>query len=110
MLTRTFLIKMTALCLVISMCLIVSEVFVRIVIDDGMEYNLEMWKYARKLKRVAKHSDQGHQHIPDKSAFLMGVNVKINSQGYRNKVQMLDASCNTSGISGDMSSVNIIIV
>jgi len=58
------------------MCLIVSEVFVRIVIDDGMEYNLEMWKYARKLKRVAKHSDQGHQHIPDKSAFLMGVNVK----------------------------------
>ena len=76
---------MTALCLVISMCLIVSEVFVRIVIDDGMEYNLEMWKYARKLKRVAKHSDQGHQHIPDKSAFLMGVNVKINSQGYRNK-------------------------
>lgn len=57
----------------------------RIVIDDGMEYNLEMWKYARKLKRVAEHSDQGHLHIPNRSAHLMGVDVDINSHGHRSK-------------------------
>ena len=57
----------------------------RIVIDDGMEYNLEMWKYARKLKRVAEHSDQGHLHIPNRSAHLMGVDVAINSHGHRSK-------------------------
>ena len=63
----------------------ISEIFVRTAIDDGMEYNLEMWKYARKLKRVAQDSDQGHQHIPNKSALLMGVEVTINSHGQRNK-------------------------
>jgi lysophospholipase L1-like esterase len=58
---------------------------VRIVIDNGMEYNLEMWKYARKLKRIAERSDQGHLHIPNKSAHLMGVDVTINSHGHRSK-------------------------
>jgi lysophospholipase L1-like esterase len=67
------------------LCSVVIEIIVKTVIDDGMEYNLEMWKYARKLKRVAEHPDQGHQHIPNQSAFLMGVDVNINSHGYRNK-------------------------
>ena len=85
MLTRAASIKIVLLCVVTFLCFIASEIFVRVVVDDGMEYNLEMWKYARKLKKVAKQSDEGHQHIPNRSALLMGVGVDINSDGYRNK-------------------------
>ena len=60
MLTRVTSIKIILLCVVTSLCFITSEIFVRVVVDDGMEYNLEMWKYARKLKKVAKQSDEGH--------------------------------------------------
>jgi lysophospholipase L1-like esterase len=59
------------------------ELFVRLVIDDGMQYDLEMWKYARELKQVATNPLIGHQHRPNSSAHLMGVDVSINSKGLR---------------------------
>ena len=80
-----FLVSTLVLSSVIFCCFIGSEVFIRYVIDDGMEYNLEMWKYARKLKRVSEDPSQGHKHIPSRSAHLMGVDVVINSHGHRNK-------------------------
>lgn len=63
-------------------------------IDDGMEYNLEMWKYARKLKRVADDPSQGHKHIPGRSAHLMGVDVAINSHGHRNRETPIEKPSN----------------
>ena len=83
--TQSFIVSALVLTSVSFCCIIGSEIFVRYVIDDGMEYNLEMWKYARKLKRVSEDSSQGHKHIPNRSAHLMGVNVVINSHGHRNK-------------------------
>ena len=77
---------------VILCCFIGSEIFVRYVIDDGMEYNLEMWKYARQLKRVSEDPQQGHKHIPSRSALLMGVDVAINSHGHRNKEVAIEKS------------------
>lgn len=85
-----FLVSTLILSAVIFCCFIGSEIFVRYVIDDGMEYNLEMWKYARKLKRVAEDPSQGHTHIPNRSAHLMGVDVVINSHGHRNKEIPID--------------------
>ena len=29
------------------------EAFVRLAVDDGMQFDLEMWKYAREVKRVS---------------------------------------------------------
>lgn len=80
-----FLMSTLVLSSVIFCCFIGSEIFVRYVIDDGMQYNLEMWKYARKLKRVSGDPSQGHNHIPNRSAHLMGVDIVINSHGHRNK-------------------------
>ena len=80
-----FFVRILVLSFVIFCCFIGSEIFVRYVIDDGMEYNLEMWKYARKLKRVSADPGQGHKHIPSRTAHLMGVDVVINSHGHRNK-------------------------
>lgn len=59
------------------------EAVVRGVIDDGHQLDLEMWKYARDVKRVAADPDVGHEHRPGARARLMGVDVVINAQKLR---------------------------
>ena len=61
------------------------EVFVRTFIDKGMQFDLEMWKYARDLKQRADNPLIGHTHRPNSQARLMGVDVKINSKGLRDR-------------------------
>lgn len=61
----------------------VFEVLCRTVLNDGMQYHIEMWRYAVELKRVAEDPAIGHEHVPNAAAHLMGVDVEINSQGLR---------------------------
>jgi len=77
----------SALTLVVSclLCALSLEIFVRVAIDDGMQYDLEMWKYARDLKRVANDPRIGHEHVPNSAEHLMGVDVSINSKGLRDR-------------------------
>jgi len=44
-----------------------------------------MWKYARDLKQIAGDPLTGHGHRPNGEARLMGVDVKINSKGLRDR-------------------------
>ena len=67
---------------VIAICV---EFGTRLVFRNSMDYTLEMWKYARDLKRVSDDPLIGHEHIPNKSAHLMGVNISINSNGLRDR-------------------------
>jgi len=60
-----------------------AEIYVRTVVDDGMNYGLEMWKYAARVKTVSKIPSIGHEHQANASARLMGVDVSIN----RNKLR-----------------------
>jgi lysophospholipase L1-like esterase len=64
---------------------VVIELFVRIVIDNGMQFDLEMWKYASEVKEVAANPLIGHEHRPNGRAHLMGVDVAINSKGLRDR-------------------------
>jgi lysophospholipase L1-like esterase len=64
---------------------VMIELFVRVVIDNGMQFDLEMWKYAREVKQVAANPLIGHQHRPGSHAHLMGVDVAINSKGLRDR-------------------------
>lgn len=48
----------------------------------GMHFSIEMWKYAKLVKRKAT-AELSHEHTPNSHAFLMGVDVKINSIGLR---------------------------
>ncbi|OCP05726.1 MULTISPECIES: SGNH/GDSL hydrolase family protein [unclassified Ensifer] len=61
------------------------EGLARAVFDNGMDFDLEMWKYARDLKRVSAEPAIGHEHIPNASGVYMGVPVNINSIGLRNR-------------------------
>jgi lysophospholipase L1-like esterase len=62
-----------------------TELYVRAVADDGMSFDLEMWKYAIELKQIAADPLIGHEHRPGRSAHLMGVDVAINSKKLRDR-------------------------
>src|SRR5215468_1873325 len=61
------------------------ELLTRFVVDDGMQYDLEMWKYAREIKQVSADPLIGHEHAPNRQARLMGVDFRTNSQGLRDR-------------------------
>ena len=61
----------------------IFEVVARIAFDDGMNFDIEMWRYAKELKRISSVPEIGHEHIPNSSVHLMGVDVTINGKGLR---------------------------
>jgi len=63
----------------------VFEVACRTVVDTGLQYHLEMWKYAVELKRISANPEIGHEHVPGGRAHLMGADVAINSRGLRDR-------------------------
>ena len=65
------------------LCLFAVEGLTRLVLDDGMLYELEMWKYAREVKMRDTRPDLGHRHRPQAEARLMGVDVRTDSRGLR---------------------------
>ncbi|MGB0085985.1 MAG: SGNH/GDSL hydrolase family protein [Rhodomicrobiaceae bacterium] len=74
---------LTLVCLVITVGF--AELAVRFVIDNGTQYDLEMWKYARDVKIVSADPKIGHEHGANREATLMGVDVKTNSMGARDR-------------------------
>lgn len=79
---RTIKNVLLVLCVSI-LCLVALEGLTRLVLDDGMLYELEMWKYAREVKVRDYRPDFGHRHRPNAQAELMGVPVRTNSLGMR---------------------------
>jgi hypothetical protein len=63
--------------------LLVTEASLRVAFYHSKDFAMEMWKYAVQLKQPVSNPDLGFVHIPNGHAFLMGVDVNINSQGLR---------------------------
>src|SRR5260370_25208553 len=57
----------------------------RLAIDDGMQFDLEMWKYAVDVKVVSVGPLIGRRHGANRHATLMGVTVATNSRGLRDR-------------------------
>ncbi len=64
-------------------CLFSLEGLTRLILDDGMLYELEMWKYAREVKVRDMNPELGHRHRPNADSHLMGVHVRTDSRGFR---------------------------
>ena len=58
---------------------IVGEGFLRLKNLDMKNYDMEMWKYAKSLKRPSQNAVLGHEHIPNKTATLQSVDITLNS-------------------------------
>ena len=71
-----FIITILVLALVLEFVLVFKN-------KDGRNYDIEMWKYSRTLKRVSSNPRLGHEHVPNKSARLQNVDIRINSLGMR---------------------------
>lgn len=69
---------------------LVAEIFVRQFIDDGMQFHLEMRKYAQQVKIISPDPLIAHEHGVNRSAKLMGVDVNTNTQGLRDKEYSLN--------------------
>ena len=68
----------------IALSLLFVEFSTRIIFNrNGMHYGIEMWKYAKQMKRISPIPRMSHEHTPNQEAVRMGVHVKINSQGLR---------------------------
>ncbi len=75
--------------------LFLGEMMIRIVFNKSMDFDMEMWKYATQVKIPLADPLDGHDHEPGKEAYLMGSDVKINSQGLRDKEYSLKKPDNT---------------
>ncbi len=57
---------------------------------SGLDFDLEMWKYATEVKKVSENPEIGHEHTPGTGGHFMGVDVVINSHGLRDVEHELD--------------------
>jgi lysophospholipase L1-like esterase len=69
---------------------ITLEVALRVIFARSLDFSMEMWKYAVQLKRPVANPQLSFAHAPNRSAFLMGVPVSINSEGLRDREFSLD--------------------
>ena len=46
-------------------------------------YDIEMWRYAKELKRRSDIPVLGHEHVPSSRALLQSVDIRINEKGLR---------------------------
>lgn len=78
---------LNGLTLLVSVLLVygAAELYVSLAVDDGMQFDLEMWRYARDVKRRSASPAIGHEHTPHARAHLMGVDVAISAQGLRDR-------------------------
>lgn len=65
------------------LALVMIEGICRVVYTRKLDYQIEMSRYAATLKRTSSNYGMGHEHRPSRSARLMGVDVSINSHGFR---------------------------
>src|SRR5262245_52699397 len=78
--------RVTAFLLLLALCLLLLEVGTRLVLSaHGMHFAIEMWKYARTVKRPSAVAAMAHEHAPHAQAFLMGADVRISGQGLRDR-------------------------
>lgn len=66
------------------------ELALRIAYRHSLDFSMEMWKYAVALKRPVADPDLGFVHAPNTSAFLMGADMRISSQGLRDREYSLE--------------------
>jgi lysophospholipase L1-like esterase len=63
----------------------VCEVACRIYFARHLDYHVEMSRYTALVKQPSPNPEIGHVHRPDTTARLMGVEVGINADGFRDR-------------------------
>jgi hypothetical protein len=64
------------------------EIFTRLVVDNGMNYEIEMQKYANNLKKISNNTKIGIEHKKNKKTLLMGAQINLSSNSFRTEVEL----------------------
>jgi lysophospholipase L1-like esterase len=83
--------------IVLVFFLLFFEIVLRVSYPAYSNYNTEMWRYAKELK-VLSEPNIGHEHQPQSSAQLYGVEIKTNKEGWRDYDYPLQKNNNTKRI------------
>lgn len=86
---KNFFLNISSLLITILIIVLFTEATVRIVVDNGFNYELEMMKYAQKVKKLETVNGQEiFLHKPNIDTTIMRTNVKTDLNGFRyNKKQ-----------------------
>ena len=79
------LVKLCAVLVSFLVFIAVGEIAVRLYTRSHIRYDIEMSRYAKALKLKSADPRIAHVHKPNGSAHLMGVDVRINSDGMRDR-------------------------
>jgi lysophospholipase L1-like esterase len=60
-----------------------AEGILRLKNSSMQNYDIEMWRYAKELKRPSEDPLMGHEHVPNDSAILQSVEIRTNNYGLR---------------------------
>ena len=88
---KKFFINTLSLLSTLFLIVLFTEISVRIFVDDGFNYELEMMKYAQRVKKVEKVENQKiFLHKPNIDTTIMRTRVKTDSNGFRYKEEQND--------------------
>jgi hypothetical protein len=68
--------------------LLMVEGVLRVANGSMKNYDIEMWRYAKELKRPSADPNLGHEHVPNRIATLQGVSIRTNEYGLRGRSPM----------------------
>ena len=68
--------------------ILILEIFVRIITSNGLNLDIEMLKYAKSHKIISANKNIGLEHRSNVKKKLMNVEIKLNSQGFRNNIDI----------------------
>ena len=72
------------ICISLILMLLFLEILIRSIVDNGMNYDIEMMKYSKTLKIKSENLRVGIEHERNKEAVLMGQKIVLNDYGFRN--------------------------
>ena len=75
--------KLTLSAFSIIVVVTLLEIFLRIFLFNGMNYEIEMMKYAKNFKKISANSKIGIEHKSNTSGELMGSSVYLDYNGFR---------------------------
>ena len=80
---KNFLFSAVLVVLCLALGLGFAEAILRVKNLSMQNYDIEMWRYARELKKRSDDPFLGHEHIPNSDALLQSVEIRINERGLR---------------------------
>jgi len=77
--------SLQAFLLIVSLAvsLVAAEAVLRIKNSSGQNYDIEMWRYAKELKKRSDVQAMSHEHVVNSHAVLQNVEIRTNELGLR---------------------------